>query len=60
MMRYSFLNNTPADTLHQAFLSAFADYQVNMRMPLEDFEFRLRRDGVDTAISVAHGKVFKA
>lgn len=52
MIRYGFLNNTPVDTLHQAFLSAFADYQVDMRMPLEDFEFRLRRDGVDTAISV--------
>jgi ribosomal protein S18 acetylase RimI-like enzyme len=52
MIRYSFLNNTPVDSLHQAFLGAFADYQVDMRMSLEDFEFRLRRDGVDTAVSV--------
>jgi ribosomal protein S18 acetylase RimI-like enzyme len=52
MIRYSFLNNTPINTLHHAFLGAFADYQVDMRMALEDFEFRLRRDGVDTSISV--------
>jgi len=53
MMRFSFLNNTPVNTLHHAFLAAFADYQVDMQMSLEDFEFRLRRDGVDTSISVA-------
>ena len=52
MIRYRFLNNTPVNTLHHAFLGAFADYQVDMRMALEDFEFRLRRDGVDTSISV--------
>ena len=51
-MRFSFLNNTSVNTLHHAFLGAFVDYQVDMRMPLEDFEFRLRRDGVDTSISV--------
>jgi len=52
MMRFSFLNNTPVNSLHHAFLGAFADYQVDMQMALEDFEFRLRRDGVDTSISV--------
>ena len=52
MIRYSFLNNTPVNALHHAFLRAFADYQVDMQMSLEDFEFRLRRDGVDTSISV--------
>ena len=52
MIRYEFLNNTPIATLHQAFLNAFADYQVNMQMPLDEFAFRLRRDGVDTEISV--------
>src|SRR5262245_21007537 len=51
MIRYSFLNNTPIATLHQAFVAAFADYQVNMRMSLDEFTFRLRRDGVDPAIS---------
>ena len=52
MIRYEFLNNTPIATLHQAFLNAFADYQVNMQMPLDEFTFRLRRDGVKTEISV--------
>jgi ribosomal protein S18 acetylase RimI-like enzyme len=52
MIRYSFLNNTRVNTLHHAFLGAFAEYQVNMQMSLEDFEFHLRRDGVDTSISV--------
>ena len=52
MIRYRFLNNIPVNTLHHAFLGAFADYQVDMRMALEDFEFRLRRDAVDTSISV--------
>ncbi len=52
MILYRFLNDTPIDALHHAFLGAFADYQVDMRMSLEDFEFRLRRDGVDTTISV--------
>ena len=51
MIRYEFLNNTPIATLHQAFLNAFADYQVNMQMPLDQFAFRLRRDGVHTEIS---------
>ena len=51
MIRYEFLNNTPIATLHQAFLSAFADYQVNMQMSLDEFAFRLRRDGVDIDIS---------
>lgn len=52
MIRYTFLNDTPVETLHRAFLSAFADYQVDMQASLDDFKFRLRRDGVDSAISV--------
>src|SRR6476659_1536715 len=51
MIRYEFLNNTPVATLHQAFVAAFADYQVDMQMSLEEFAFRLRRDGVHTEIS---------
>lgn len=51
MIRYTFLNNTPITTLHHAFVNAFADYQVDMQMSLDEFAFRLRRDGVDTAIS---------
>ena len=52
MIRYTFLNDTPIEALHHAFLSAFADYQVDMRSSLDDFKFRLRRDGVDTSISL--------
>lgn len=52
MIRYSFLNDTPVNTLYDAFLNAFADYQVNMQMSLDEFAFRLRRDGVNTGISV--------
>lgn len=51
MIRYEFLDNTPIATLHQAFLNAFADYQVNMQMSLDEFAFRLRRDGVDIELS---------
>ena len=52
MIRYTFLKNTPVTVLHHAFLKAFADYQVDMQMSLDEFAFRLRRDGVDTAISL--------
>lgn len=52
MIRYESLNNTRVEILHHAFLAAFADYQVDMRMPLEEFQFRLRRDRVETSISV--------
>jgi ribosomal protein S18 acetylase RimI-like enzyme len=51
MIAYRFLTNLPIDRLHSAFVSAFADYQVDMRMSLAEFEYRLLRDGVDASLS---------
>ena len=51
MIAYRFLSDVNTETLHASFLAAFADYQVDMRMSLREFEYRLSRDGVDTSIS---------
>lgn len=51
MIAYRFLSDTSTESLRAAFLAAFADYQVDMRMSLSEFEYRLRRDGVDPSIS---------
>ena len=51
MIAYRFLTDLPIDRLHSAFVSAFADYQVEMRMSLAEFEYRLLRDGVDASLS---------
>jgi ribosomal protein S18 acetylase RimI-like enzyme len=51
MILYRFLTDTSVEVLYTAFLAAFADYQVDMRMSLSEFEYRLKRDGVDTSIS---------
>ncbi|HKY42343.1 MAG TPA: GNAT family N-acetyltransferase, partial [Pyrinomonadaceae bacterium] len=39
--------------LFECFLEAFSDYQVDMRVPREEFEQRLVRDGVRLEISAA-------
>lgn len=46
MITYRFLSDVRTENLHTAFRAAFADYQVDMRMSLNDFEYRLLRDGV--------------
>lgn len=51
MIRYRFLTDTGVEDLYTAFMAAFADYQVDMRMSLSEFEYRLTRDGVATSIS---------
>ena len=51
MITYRFLTDFPINRLHSAFLAAFADYQVNMQVSLTDFEYRIRRDGVNPSIS---------
>jgi len=38
--------------LYHAFLTAFSDYQVNMNVSADRFRDRLRRDGVQLALSV--------
>jgi ribosomal protein S18 acetylase RimI-like enzyme len=47
MTIYRFLNDSDREAVHVAFLNAFSDYQVNMQMTRDEFDFRLRRDGVD-------------
>jgi ribosomal protein S18 acetylase RimI-like enzyme len=49
---YRFLNETDRDHLYSAFVAAFSDYQVDMRMSREQFDYRLLRDGIDLNKSV--------
>ena len=51
MIVYRFLDQIPVETLYEAFLAGFADYQVTMRASLAEFEYRLLRDGVDPTLS---------
>lgn len=52
MITYRFLAGTSIEVLHEAFLNAFADYQVNMDMPLGKFGEMLRRRGYEENISM--------
>lgn len=49
---YRFLTDNDRDLLHSAFVAAFSDYQVDMRMSREQFDYRLLRDGIDLNKSV--------
>jgi ribosomal protein S18 acetylase RimI-like enzyme len=51
MITYRLLTSADAIPLHECFLEAFSDYQVDMRMSQEQFEQRLVRDGVRLEIS---------
>lgn len=51
MITYRLLAAADLPSLHDCFLAAFSDYQVDMRMSLEQFEQRLTRDGVQLEIS---------
>lgn len=51
-MEYRILNETAVTCLHQAFLQAFADYQVPLTLSLEDFEKHLKRNGYDGSFSI--------
>jgi ribosomal protein S18 acetylase RimI-like enzyme len=51
MITYRLLAPADLPTLHNCFLAAFSDYQVDMRMSLAQFEQRLARDGVKLEIS---------
>jgi ribosomal protein S18 acetylase RimI-like enzyme len=46
MIAYRLLSNDDFDLLHECFLLAFSDYEVDMRMSREQFRQRLTRDGV--------------
>ena len=51
MIAYRLLSNEDFESLHECFLVAFSDYQVDMRMSREQFRQRLTRDGVCLEIS---------
>ncbi|SCY56082.1 GNAT family N-acetyltransferase [Alkaliphilus peptidifermentans] len=52
MFVYKTLENTNVEILHQAFISAFSDYQVKIDMPLWKFQQMLRRRGYVSSISL--------
>lgn len=52
MYTYRTLENTAIETLHQAFLKAFSDYQVKMNLPLWKFQQMLVRRGYSADISM--------
>ena len=51
-MDYRLLTDTPAQTIYAAFLEAFADYFVQVKMPLEVFLANNKRRGVDYSASM--------
>jgi len=51
MITYRLLAESDLLSLYECFLSAFSDYQVDMRMSQQQFEQRLVRDGVRLEIS---------
>ena len=52
MYKYVTLENTDIKTIHDAFTSAFSDYQVKMDLPLWKFQNMLQRRGYDSDISI--------
>ena len=46
MIDYRLLSSDDFDSLHECFLAAFSDYEVDMRMSREQFRQRIVRDGV--------------
>ena len=51
MIAHRLLSNGDFESLHDCFLTAFSDYQVDMRMSREQFRQRLVRDGVRLEMS---------
>lgn len=51
MITYRLLSPADFISLHECFLAAFSDYQVDIRMSQQQFEQRLARDGVQMEIS---------
>ena len=46
MIEYRLLSGDDFNSLHECFLAAFSDYEVDMRMSREQFRQRIVRDGV--------------
>ena len=53
MIAYRLLSDEDFDSLHECFLLAFSDYEVDMRMSREQFQQRLARDGVRLDLTAA-------
>jgi len=51
MIAYRLLSNADFTDLHDCFLSAFSDYEVDMRMSREQFQQRVTRDGIALEMS---------
>lgn len=51
MIAYRLLSNADFDSLHECFLTAFSDYEVDMRMSREQFRQRITRDGIRMEVS---------
>jgi len=52
MIAYRTLENTPAATVHQAFIEAFSDYQLQVDMSFEGFSRMLTRRGYHSGLSL--------
>jgi ribosomal protein S18 acetylase RimI-like enzyme len=52
MFNYKTLENTNIEILHEAFLSAFSDYQVKIDLPFWKFQQMLQRRGYVSEISI--------
>jgi ribosomal protein S18 acetylase RimI-like enzyme len=53
MINYRLLSDDDFHALHQCFLAAFSDYEVDMQMSQEQFRQRIVRDGVRLSMSAA-------
>lgn len=51
MIEYRLLSGDDFNSLHECFLAAFSDYEVDMRMSREQFRQRIVRDGVRLEMS---------
>ena len=49
---YRLLTTADSHSLYECFLEAFSDYQIEMKMSEEQFQQRVRRDGVELELSV--------
>ena len=50
---YRLLTAADFHSLYECFLDAFSDYQINLQMTEEQFEQRVKRDGVELELSAA-------
>jgi len=51
MITYRLMSDADFTALHDCFLTAFSDYEVDMRMSREQFQKRLTRDGINLEMS---------